>query len=80
MQRDLHGDRVIASEFTNPDFVQLAESFGAKGIRATTPDELQLAIENGLIANKPTVIEVPVGVFPEPFDVLRPPATRGKKS
>ena len=27
MQRDLHGDRVIASEFTNPDFVQLAESF-----------------------------------------------------
>ena len=25
------------------------------------------------------IIEVPVGVFPEPFDVIRPPATRGKK-
>jgi len=80
MQRDLHDNRVIASEFTNPDFVKLAESFGAKGMRATNPEELTTAIEEGLSANKPTVIEVPVGVFPEAFDVIRPPATRGKKS
>ena len=80
MQRDLHDNRVIASEFTNPNFVKLAESFGAKGMRATNPEELSTAIEEGLSANKPTVIEVPVGVFPEPFDVIRPPATRGKNS
>ena len=80
MQRDLHDNRIIASEFTNPNFVKLAESFGAKGMRATNPEELSTAIEEGFSANKPTIIEVPVGVFPEPFYIIRPPATRGKKS
>jgi len=79
MQRDLHDGKVIASQFTNPDFVKLTESFGALGLRAKTPDELKIALDRGFSANRPTVIEVPVGVFPEPFDVLRPPATRGTK-
>ena len=34
MQKELHDDRVLASTFTNPDFVKLAESFGAEGRRA----------------------------------------------
>lgn len=80
MQRDLHDNRVIGSEFTNPDFVKLAESFGALGLRTDTPDGLKKALETGFAANRPTIIEVPVGVFPEPFDVIRPPATRGKKA
>ncbi len=79
MQRDLHGNRVIGSQFTNPDFVKLAESFGALGLRAETPDILKGALETGFAANRPTIIEVPVGVFPEPFDVIRPPPTRGLK-
>ena len=78
MQRDLHDGKVIASQFTNPDFVALAESFGALGLKATTPDELKGALEKGFAANRPTIIEVPVDVFPEPFDVLRPPPTKGK--
>jgi acetolactate synthase-1/2/3 large subunit len=79
MQRDLHDNRVIGSQFTNPDFVKLAESFGALGLRAETPDTLKSMLETGFAANRPTIIEVPVGVFPEPFDVIRPPSTRGKK-
>ena len=79
MQRDLHGNRVIGSQFTNPDFVKLAESFGALGLWAETPDTLKGALETGFAANRPTIIEVPVGVFPEPFDVIRPPPTRGLK-
>ena len=79
MQRDLHGNRVIGSQFTNPDFVKLAESFGALGLWAETPDTLKGALETGVAANRPTIIEVPVGVFPEPFDVIRPPPTRGLK-
>jgi acetolactate synthase-1/2/3 large subunit len=79
MQRELHDNRVIGSEFTNPDFVKLAESFGALGLRTDTPDGLKKALETGFSANRPTIIEVPVGVFPEPFDLIRPPATRGKK-
>lgn len=80
MQRELHGGRVIASEFTNPDFVRLAESFGALGLRAETPDALAAAIGTGFDAGRPTLVEVPVGVFPEPFDVIRPPPTRGRKA
>jgi acetolactate synthase I/II/III large subunit len=79
MQKDLYDNKVIASQFTNPDFVKLAESFGALGLRTDTPDGLKAALETGFAANRPTIIEVPVGVFPEPFDVIRPPATRGKK-
>jgi acetolactate synthase-1/2/3 large subunit len=79
MQRDLHDGKVIASQFTNPDFVKLTESFGALGLRAKTPDELKIALDRGFSANRPTVIEVPVNVFPEPFDILRPPTTRGTK-
>ncbi len=79
MQRDLHDNRVIASRFTNPDFVRLAESFGALGLRAHTPDELAVALNQGFLSDRPTLIEVPVGEFPEPFDVIRPPPTRGKK-
>ncbi|MBH69468.1 MAG: hypothetical protein CMM58_14025 [Rhodospirillaceae bacterium] len=80
MQRELHDGKVIASQFTNPDFVKLAESFGALGLKATAPKELKVAVEKGLCANSPTVVEVPVGVFPEPFDVLRPPPTKGKRN
>ena len=78
MQRELYDNRVIASEFTNPDFVRLAESFGVLGLRAETPDALRDAIGTGFAAARPTLIEVPVGPFPEPFDLIRPPATRGR--
>ena len=79
MQRELHDNRVIGSEFTNPDFVKLAESFNVLGLRAETPEALKRALETGFSANQPVLIEVPVGVFPEPFDAIRPPTTRGKK-
>ena len=79
MQRDLHDGKIIASQFTNPDFVKLTESFGALGLRAKTPEELKIALDRGFSANRPTIIEVPVDVFPEPFDILRPPTTRGTK-
>jgi acetolactate synthase-1/2/3 large subunit len=76
MQRELHDGKVIASQFTNPDFVRLTESFGALGLRAKTPDELRSALDQGFSANRPTVIEVPVDTFPEPFELLRPTASR----
>ena len=79
MQRNLYEGREIGSKFTNPNFVKLAQSFGALGLRADTPTTLKEAIEIGFSANKPTVIEVPVGEFPDPFDVIRPPASKVKK-
>lgn len=64
MQRDLYGGRFIASDLVNPDFVRLAESFGAKGLRAQTPDALSSMLERALADDLPTVIEVPVGDMP----------------
>ena len=44
-------------DLINPDFVNLAESFGAYGDADCTPEELQSAVTRALAADKPTVIE-----------------------
>ncbi len=67
MQKDLYGGRVIASELRNPDFVRLAESFGAGATRATSPEELKSAIGDAFRQSGPSVIEVPMGVMPDPW-------------
>ncbi|MEZ4656857.1 MAG: thiamine pyrophosphate-dependent enzyme [Caldilineaceae bacterium] len=41
MQRYDHGERLIASDLKNPDFVKLAEAFDMQGLRANGPDELR---------------------------------------
>ena len=74
MQEDLHGGRVIASELHNPDFVRYAESFGAAGVRADTPDALHDAVSAAWGRRVPTVVSVRVGRFPEPFDTVLPMA------
>ena len=40
MQRELYGNRVIASDLVNPDFVRLADSFGVFARSAADPDGL----------------------------------------
>ena len=72
MQEDLYGGRVIASELRNPDFVKLAESFGAAAVRVDTPDGLRDAVVAAWGRRVPTVVCVNVGRFPSPFDVVLP--------
>ena len=50
----------LGSELRNPDFVKLAESFGAQGWRARTPAELRTLLERGFAQKGPVLIEVPV--------------------
>jgi acetolactate synthase-1/2/3 large subunit len=50
----------MGSELRNPDFVKLAESFGAQGWRAGTPAELRTLVERGFAQKGPVLIEVPV--------------------
>ena len=64
MQKNTYGGRVIATDLHNPDFVQLAQSFGALGLRANTPDEMYEAIRKGLEHDLPTLIEIPLGDVP----------------
>ncbi|HEU4624575.1 MAG TPA: thiamine pyrophosphate-dependent enzyme [Steroidobacteraceae bacterium] len=50
----------LGSELRNPDFVKLAESFGAQGWRAHNPTELRTLVERGFAQKGPVLIEVPV--------------------
>ena len=77
MQQKLYGNRVIASDLHNPDFVKLAESFGARGIRATTPGELREAIRQGFAEDGPTLVEIPVGEMPDVDRFKRGARVRG---
>ena len=72
IQQEMYGGKVMASSLTNPDFVKLAESFGAAGIRATDANELRSAIREGFANNHPTLIEVPVGEMPSIWDRVFP--------
>ncbi len=52
----------------SPDFVKLAEAYGAKGLRATTPEELEDVLRQGLEYDGVAIIDVVVSkeenVFP----------------
>ena len=44
IQEEKFGNRLIASDLANPDFVKFAESFGAAAERARSPQELRAAL------------------------------------
>ena len=65
MQKHDYGGRVIATDLRNPDFVKLAESFGAQAFRADNLDALRQAVRHGFANHQvPTLIEVPIGDVP----------------
>lgn len=69
--------QTIGTDLHNPDFVALAESFGAVGVLARTPEELRSEIEKALVRDDiPTVIEVPVGAMPNVWQLIRLPRVR----
>lgn len=53
-------DRASGVDFGPVDFVQYAQAFGAKGLRATSQQELEAAIQEGLTTDGPVIIDVPV--------------------
>jgi acetolactate synthase I/II/III large subunit len=78
IQQERFGNRLIGSDLANPDFVAFAESFGAAGVRAKTPEELRQALRRAFARRDgPTLIEVPVGAFPSPWEFIMMPKVRG---
>ena len=78
IQAERFGNRLIASDLTNPDFVRYAESFGARAERVRSPEALRGALRRGLAARDgPVVIEVPVGEMPSPWEFIHMPRVRG---
>ncbi len=55
-----HFGRESHIDFTNPDFVRYAESFGAKGYRINHTDELVPAIKQAITDNTVVIIDCPV--------------------
>ena len=79
IQQERFGNRLIASDLVNPDFVKFAESFGAAGERARTPEELRAALRRAFARRDgPTLIDVPVGPFPSPWPFIFMPPARGQ--
>lgn len=70
------GEDDPSSRLVNPDFVALAESFGAAGSRATTPTELRAAIRRGFGQEGPSIIEVPMPDATSPWDYILMPRVR----
>lgn len=78
IQQEHFGNRLIASDLANPDFVKFDESFGAAGRRARSPQELGAALKAAIAAREPTLIEVPVGPMPSPWEFIHMPRVRGR--
>jgi acetolactate synthase-1/2/3 large subunit len=78
IQQEHYGNRLIASDLANPDFVRFAESFGAEAERAHNPKELRAALKRAFKRRGgPTLIEVPVGSMPSPWEFIQMPKVRG---
>jgi acetolactate synthase-1/2/3 large subunit len=77
-QQERYGNRLIACDLANPDFVAFAKSFGAETVRATKPDELRRALRHAFAhRDGPTIIEVPVGPMPSPWEFIHLKRVRG---
>ena len=61
-QRMLYKRRYMAVNLgRSPDFVKLAQSYGAEGTRVGSIPEFQVAIKKALKSKVTTVIDVPIG-------------------
>ncbi|NLW38297.1 MAG: biosynthetic-type acetolactate synthase large subunit [Peptococcaceae bacterium] len=56
-QELFYNRRYSQSELLNPDFVKLAEAYGAEGIRVTRTSELAPAIEQAINSSKPVMLD-----------------------
>ena len=77
IQEQQYGNRLIACDLTNPDFVRFAESFGMAAFRATTPEALEASLRQAFALNAPALVHVPVGQMPSPWDMILLPRVRG---
>jgi acetolactate synthase-1/2/3 large subunit len=69
--------RRICSDLTNPDFVKMAESFGAGAFRVNSPAELAKVLPTAFAQKGPTIIEVSVKErMPTPWQFILMPQNR----
>ncbi|MCH7906468.1 MAG: thiamine pyrophosphate-binding protein [Chloroflexi bacterium] len=54
------------AELHNPDFVEMAEAYGVKGMKVDEPENVGVAVADAIQMDRPVLIEVPVGRMPQP--------------
>lgn len=59
-QRVQKGGRIHGTRYGNPDFVQLAQAFGLKGIRVSADDQIAAAIDEMFAHEGPVLVELVV--------------------
>jgi acetolactate synthase-1/2/3 large subunit len=90
-KQQAHGFPDFALDVGNPDFVAYAESYGAKGLRVETADQLVPSLEEAFTAKVPVVVECPIDysenikVWSEELDnltcdIFYPPSGEGTDS
>ncbi len=73
MQKQQFDGVHLGTELKNPDLPALAAAFGMTGYRANSPDEFQTMLSTAIDANEPSLIDVPVGIMPDPWAVVMKP-------
>ena len=63
--------RTLGTNLHNPNFADLGRIFGLHSFRATSPQRLTGLLKDAAAADGPTLVEVPVGTFPDPGPLVR---------
>ncbi len=59
-QVDFYNNRFVGADIEGPNFAEVAQSMGARGIRVDNPEDLKSAFEEALESEKPTVLDIQV--------------------
>ena len=92
--QDLFYEGRYASSYleTTPDFVKLAEAYGAIGLRASKPSEIDAVLKEAIAVNKPVIVDVPTYPYENVYPMIPaggcnhemiledPPALKSKQS
>ncbi len=65
------GMQPFGTELINPNFADLAQAFGAKGIHVETADELSPALETAFTCGEPAVVDVHTSDAMPPFTYFK---------
>ncbi|VVC05516.1 3D-(3,5/4)-trihydroxycyclohexane-1,2-dione hydrolase [uncultured archaeon] len=72
-QRTFYDRRMIGIDLKNcPDYVKLAEAYGAQGIRAESIEEVGKAIQTALKSDVATVIDIPIDPLEDVLPFVAP--------
>lgn len=77
-QELFYNRRYSQTELSNPDFVKLAEAYGAEGIRVTKPAEVAPALEQAIRSTKPVMLDFIVDREENVMPMVPPGGSIGK--